>query len=43
MMLEQYREAVLVDFEFNQPEGEQIKQVVCCVAHLLKSGRNIRL
>jgi len=42
MMLEQYREVVLVDFEFNQPDGEQIQQVVCVVAHLLKSGTTIR-
>src|SRR5262249_33097555 len=43
MTLEKYREVMLVDFEFIPAEGERIKQVVCCVAHLLKSGPTIRL
>src|SRR5262249_26290296 len=42
LMLEQYREVVLADFEF-RPEGERIKEVVCVVAHLLKSGQTIRV
>src|SRR5215472_17162439 len=41
MMLEQYREIVLVDFEFNQPDGEQIQQVVCVVAHRQYGGGTI--
>jgi DNA polymerase I len=43
MMLEQYREVVLVDFEFIPRDGERLQQVVCCVAHLLRSGTTIRL
>jgi len=42
-MLDQYREVVLVDFEYIQRDGEQIEQVVCCVAHLLKASTTIRL
>src|SRR5262245_66661933 len=43
MMLEQYREVVLVDFEFIPRDGERLQQVVCCVAHLLRAGTTIRL
>jgi DNA polymerase I len=43
MMLDQYREVVLVDFEFIPCDGERIETVVCVVAHLLKSGETIRL
>jgi DNA polymerase-1 len=42
-MLDQFREIVLVDFEFNQPKGERVQSVVCCVAHLLKAGTTTRV
>jgi DNA polymerase-1 len=42
-MLDQYQEVVLVDFEFNQPDGERVKEAVCVVVHLLKSGKTLRL
>src|SRR5262245_16952231 len=45
MMLEQYREIILADFEFIPVTGEALTRdrVVCVVAHLLKSGITIRL
>ena len=42
-MLDQYREVVLADFEFIEPEGERVQRVVCGVFQLLKSGKTIRL
>jgi DNA polymerase-1 len=37
-----FREVVLVDFEFSQPDGER-PIPVCVVAHELVSGRRHRL
>jgi hypothetical protein len=42
-MLDQYREVVLVDFEFIPRDGERLEHVVCAVAHLLKSGTTLRV
>ncbi len=42
-MLDQYREAVLVDFEFSQPDGETVQRIDCVVVHHLKAGTTTRL
>jgi len=43
-MIEKYKALVCLDFEFKQDGGEPIPQeVVCCVAHDLKSGKRWRL
>jgi DNA polymerase I len=42
-MLDQYREVVLVDFEFIPRDGERLQHVVCAVAHLLKAGTTVRV
>ena len=42
-MISEYREIVLCDFEFIPRDGERLGRVVCCVAHLLKSGTTVRL
>jgi DNA polymerase-1 len=47
-MLDQFEEIVLVDFEFNNgdrnPRGEGNRpNIVCMVAHELRSGRRFRL
>ena len=42
-MLDQFREIVLVDFEYIPQQGETLKQVVCVVAHLLKAGQTVRV
>src|SRR5262245_446301 len=43
MNLDQYREVVLVDFEYIPRDGEALNYVVCVVAHLLKAGRTLRV
>jgi DNA polymerase-1 len=44
MKLDQFREVVLCDFEFDPKQpGNKIEHVVCGVFHMLKSGTTLRL
>jgi DNA polymerase family A len=42
-MLKHYREVVLVDFEFSQPDGDVVQRIDCVVVHRLKAGTTTRL